>query len=122
IFGEFGHIEGIRLSTSGTRYRYAHIYYGSGEPPMSGDLKLYMSSHGSTPEETAEVEAAAAKALENPVVEIDGNNVYVKASIQRSPNMPSNTRLDAKNGVSQMNAYKRGFSDGFNEAKKHMSN
>ncbi|KAJ1785073.1 hypothetical protein LPJ59_006220 [Coemansia sp. RSA 2399] len=123
IFGEFGHIEGIRLSTGNIRYRYAHIYYGAGEPPKTGELKLYMSSHESTPEENAEVDAASAKALEQPVVEIDGNNVYVKESIQRSPNMPnSNARTDGNESVRLMSAYKRGFSDGFAEAKRNGGN
>ncbi|KAJ2529732.1 hypothetical protein EV175_007350, partial [Coemansia sp. RSA 1933] len=71
IFGKYGHIEGIRLSTTGGRYRFGHVYYGAGEPEVINGEKKYMSSYNPTPEEAMEVDTAASKAVAIPSIQLD---------------------------------------------------
>ncbi|KAJ1664424.1 hypothetical protein IW140_004080 [Coemansia sp. RSA 1813] len=118
IFGEYGSISGIRLSTTGERYRYAHIYYGAGEPPLDGNVKMYMTSSEPTHEEIEKVDMAVAKALQNAMVEIDGNTVYVKMSSPKKPRGRDTQVINDSNSISrETHAFKRGFTEGYRQAQ-----
>ncbi|KAJ2654360.1 hypothetical protein IWW48_006149 [Coemansia sp. RSA 1200] len=125
IFSQYGNIAGIRLNTTtDARYRYAHVYFGSGEVPVVNDVQMYMSSRNPTESELEEVNEAVRLAIEKPEVHLDGNTIYVKESIpknQKSPNAMSSQEQSAF-AAREANAYKRGFSEGYRQAQVDNAN
>ncbi|KAI9505689.1 hypothetical protein GGI25_002402 [Coemansia spiralis] len=132
-FGHCGNIVGIRLGSAPNGYRYGHIYFGVGEVPMENGVAKYDVNKDSTPEEIDEVESATNKALQVGAVELDGNTIFVRNSVNRragSSNPPGNDsqgpqRRNANNrsGLDrEAEGYKRGFADGYRQGVKDAKN
>ncbi|KAI7824192.1 hypothetical protein BX661DRAFT_185695 [Kickxella alabastrina] len=120
IFGSYGHIGGVRMNEGVKGYRYAHIYFTSGEAPQVNGQSYYMMEAEPTQEETASVQAAITKAVEERQDQvIDGQTVVVGYAKHRSrrgapgPNTPNGARVGSNSG--DVNGFSKGFSEGYRQ-------
>ncbi|KAJ1647114.1 hypothetical protein LPJ64_001445 [Coemansia asiatica] len=113
-FEPFGTIAGVRINRGTRSYKYAHVYFMSGNPPMiNGDIQP-MVEMNPTLEESRIVKEAIDKSVEAfDETELDGNIIYVKSSATK----PIRTNRSQENKqdmvVVREKSYKAGFADGY---------
>ncbi|KAJ2223122.1 hypothetical protein H4R99_007693 [Coemansia sp. RSA 1722] len=114
-FEEFGTIAGVRMNAGTRGYKYAHIYFMAGKPPMINGQFQPMIQMNPTMEETDAVMEAvnkSIKALDS--TELDGNTIYVKSPVNKPI---KHKRKDDNSGenpnIIREQSYKTGFADGY---------
>ncbi|KAJ1811685.1 hypothetical protein LPJ56_004170 [Coemansia sp. RSA 2599] len=114
-FQEFGQIAGIRMNTGTKDYKYAHVYFMSGTPPMINGQLQPMVQMNPTEEENMAVMEAITKAVETlDSSELNGNIIHVKPNDPRPPR-PNRNRQQNNEAVSAAmdKGYKAGFAEGY---------
>ncbi|ORX71340.1 hypothetical protein DL89DRAFT_291862 [Linderina pennispora] len=111
VLAPFGKVTGMRFGEGREGYRYAHVYFGAGEPPVVD---------GPTHAETQEVEAAVYKVVGSLMgSELDGNKLLVRKAIDRitNPDLRDLQRARAEPGTSKdkPNDFNRGYALGYRQ-------
>ncbi|KAJ1935588.1 hypothetical protein FBU59_005338 [Linderina macrospora] len=122
MMDSFGTVTGIRLGEGRDGYRYAHVYFGAGEPPVADGVVMNMHDSQPTHAETQEVEAAVYKSVGMLMGSmLDGNKLTVRKAIDRIANpelrdlQRARTEVVGSKGKDMTNDFNRGYSLGYRQ-------
>ncbi|KAJ1948072.1 hypothetical protein EC988_005321 [Linderina pennispora] len=120
VLAPFGKVTGMRFGEGREGYRYAHVYFGAGEPPVVDGVEMNMRDMEPTHAETQEVEAAVYKVVGSLMgSELDGNKLLVRKAIDRitNPDLRDLQRARAEPSTSKdkLNDFNRGYALGYRQ-------